>query len=81
MFKRTEPKEVKQETLPVFPHCAPRILHAPGECIYCDTQKDWQYLRKVWGHSIYGLYSRRRRASMSRRLCAKEIRINCGTET
>lgn len=54
MFKRTEPKEVKQETLPVFPHCDPRILHAPGECIYCDTQKDWQYLRNVWGIAFTG---------------------------
>lgn len=32
-----------------FPHCDTRILHAPGECQYCDGYSDWQELRKLWG--------------------------------
>ena len=31
-----------------FPHCDPRILHAPGECKYCDAHPDWQELRAMW---------------------------------
>lgn len=39
-----------------FPHCDERILHAPGECEYCDRHENWQMLRQVWkiaftGHS------------------------------
>ena len=32
-----------------FPHCDQRILHAPGECKYCDDRPEWQELRKAWG--------------------------------
>jgi hypothetical protein len=32
----------------VFPHCNPKVLHAPGECRYCDDHPDWQKLRKAW---------------------------------
>lgn len=39
---------------PTFPHCDPRILHAPNECKYCDAHKDWQYLREMWGISFTG---------------------------
>lgn len=31
-----------------FPHCDARILHAPGECEFCDECPEWQELRKVW---------------------------------
>jgi hypothetical protein len=31
-----------------FPHCDSRILHAPGECKYCDMRPDWQELRTQW---------------------------------
>lgn len=31
-----------------FPHCDPRILHAPGECDVCDLHPEWQELREVW---------------------------------
>ncbi len=27
------------------PHCDQRILHAPGECVYCDHYPDWQEMR------------------------------------
>lgn len=25
-----------------FPHCDSGVLHAPGECTYCDLHPDWQ---------------------------------------
>jgi hypothetical protein len=25
-----------------YPHCDWRVLHAPGECRYCDGHPDWQ---------------------------------------
>jgi len=37
-----------------FPHCEPRVLHAPGECKFCDLHPDWQELRKTWGISFTG---------------------------
>lgn len=35
-------------TLPTsgsFPHCDEFVLHAPGECVYCDRHPDWQDAR------------------------------------
>lgn len=37
-----------------FPHCDDRILHAPGECKYCDGHPDWQELRKRWNIAFTG---------------------------
>jgi hypothetical protein len=37
-----------------FPHCDPRILHAPGECGYCDSRPEWQDLRKAWQIAFTG---------------------------
>lgn len=37
-----------------FPHCDARILHAPGECEYCDMHADWQELRQTWGIAFTG---------------------------
>lgn len=40
-----------------FPHCDPRVLHAPEDnCEFCNHHPDWQELRKYWriaftGHS------------------------------
>lgn len=31
--------------VPTYPHCDPRVLHSPGQCIYCDEHKDWQEKR------------------------------------
>lgn len=28
------------------PHCDSSVLHAPGECIYCDHYPDWQAYRR-----------------------------------
>lgn len=36
------------------PHCDGRILHAPGECVYCDKHSDWQQLRELWGINFTG---------------------------
>lgn len=27
------------------PHCDASVLHAPGECVYCDHYPDWQGYR------------------------------------
>lgn len=48
MFKKIRPAAVLA-MLPQFPHCDQRILHAPGECQYCDKHPMWQQLRISWG--------------------------------
>lgn len=47
MFKRHFPKRSPYK-IEQFPHCDPRILHAPGECTYCDKHPEWQALRDAW---------------------------------
>jgi hypothetical protein len=37
-----------------LPHCDQSVLHAPGECKYCDEHPDWQALRVVWGIAFTG---------------------------
>ena len=37
-----------------WPHCDQRILHAPGECEYCDRRPEWQALRTSWGIAFTG---------------------------
>lgn len=37
-----------------IPHCDAAVLHAPGECEYCDRHPDWQALRRVWGIAYTG---------------------------
>lgn len=37
-----------------FPHCDQRVLHAPGECQYCDEHPEWQALRIAWGIAFTG---------------------------
>lgn len=36
------------------PHCDQRVLHAPGECSYCDRKPDWQKVRQMWGIAFTG---------------------------
>jgi hypothetical protein len=32
-----------------FPHCDHRIVHKPGECVYCDEYASMlQYIRQMW---------------------------------
>lgn len=37
-----------------YPHCDASVLHAPGECEYCDRHQEWQELRKAWGIAFTG---------------------------
>lgn len=37
-----------------FPHCDMRVLHAPGECKYCDAHPEWQALREAWDINFTG---------------------------
>ncbi len=37
-----------------LPHCDSAVLHAPGECEYCDRHPDWQQLRTAWGIAYTG---------------------------
>jgi hypothetical protein len=36
------------------PHCDQRVLHAPGECLFCDHYTDWQQHRQVAGIAFTG---------------------------
>lgn len=33
------------ESVARFPHCDERVLHSPGECVYCDMHPDAQQSR------------------------------------
>lgn len=37
-----DPKEPVVTEPVQYPHCDSRVLHAPGECKYCDGHLDWQ---------------------------------------
>jgi hypothetical protein len=37
-----------------FPHCDPYILHAPGECKFCDKYPDEQQRRNLLGINYTG---------------------------
>lgn len=37
-----------------FPHCDPRVLHAPGQCEFCDKHPKWQAMRLVCGIAYTG---------------------------
>lgn len=37
-----------------FPHCDPNVLHAPGECVYCDMHPDMQEARVAQGINFTG---------------------------
>jgi hypothetical protein len=38
----------------IMPHCDTRILHAPGECQYCDGRPDLQKARERMGINFTG---------------------------
>lgn len=42
------------DTREVAPHCDQSVLHAPGECEYCDQRPEWQALRQRWGIAFTG---------------------------
>lgn len=37
-----------------FPHCDQRVLHAPGECKFCDDCSLLQFVRHAWGINFTG---------------------------
>lgn len=37
-----------------WPHCDQRVLHAPGECEYCDKHGELQAVRESWGINFTG---------------------------
>lgn len=53
MFKKVTPKK-RSGFIRQFPHCDPRILHALGECEFCDKHAEWQELRAAWGIAFTG---------------------------
>lgn len=38
------------------PHCDQRVLHPPGECIYCDRYPEWQLAREMWRVNYTGYH-------------------------
>lgn len=53
MFKTRKP-DLPSWEIAKFPHCDRRILHAPGECEFCDKHALWQALRIAWGIAFTG---------------------------
>lgn len=47
-------EQLRAGTVPQFPHCDSAVLHAPGECEYCDKHEEWQILRHMWGINYTG---------------------------
>ena len=54
MHKKITPTKPNVHIISQFPHCDSRILHAPGECEYCDHNPVWQELRAAWGIAFTG---------------------------
>jgi hypothetical protein len=54
MHKKVKPDNDVRNYIDQFPHCDQRILHAPGECEYCDHRPVWQALRLAWGIAFTG---------------------------
>lgn len=54
MFKKNTFTTNLEGRIRQFPHCDQRILHAPGECDYCDKHSEWQALRVGWGIAFTG---------------------------
>lgn len=49
-------EEAQQEemTMATMPHCDSAVLHAHGECEYCDAYPEWQRARQMWGIAFTG---------------------------
>lgn len=54
MFKKVTPTILPAKMITQSPHCDARVLHAPGECEYCDKHPEWQELRVMWGIAFTG---------------------------
>lgn len=45
----------RREHITQFPHCDPRVLHAPEDnCEFCNEHPLWQELRRSWGIAFTG---------------------------
>lgn len=55
--------------MPTMPHCDPSVLHAPGECKYCDERPDWQEYREMAGIAFTG-----HEPDRDQTMCPSEIR-------
>jgi hypothetical protein len=40
----------------IIPHCDSSVLHAPGECVYCDKHPQLQQCREAYGINFTGKY-------------------------
>lgn len=49
---KKRPSEIRAE----HPHCDSDVLHAPGECVYCDHFADRQRAREEQGVNFTGHY-------------------------
>lgn len=54
MYIKHKPDETVRGYIGQFLHCDSRILHAPGECQFCDRHPIWQALRLAWGIAFTG---------------------------
>lgn len=54
MRKRKQEPLADVDATPRFPHCDSNVLHAPGECVYCDGQPGLQALREELGINFTG---------------------------
>ena len=52
--KRAKEFSQQRAAITQYPHCDQMVLHAPGECEYCDSHPDWQELREVWNINYTG---------------------------
>ncbi len=53
--QRLKPElEFEKRSIPQFPHCDAKVLHAPNICEFCDRHPDWQELRILWGIAFTG---------------------------
>lgn len=51
-------KRKKTEDRAYMPHCDSSVLHAPGECEFCDEYPDFQHYRVVARINFSGHYDR-----------------------
>lgn len=49
-----ELQKIRDYEVPTPPHCDSAVLHAPGECVYCDACPAWQDYRVIVGIAFTG---------------------------
>ena len=67
------PKE-KQVWDGTYPHCDPRVLHRPGDCITCDIHAGLlQQLRKHWGINFTNQHEHENEDGITMLPCPSEV--------